>query len=184
MTRLFLGRGRVFVAVAIAVSAGFLLMACESGSYPLDIFPEMHYQQSNRPGEPPLVPQPEGSVPMTGRESVGDFGQSSKLENPVEATLESIIDGRELYRVNCSMCHGAKADGDSQVALRFSNAGVRAPTNLREGVAKVSPDGFIFAVVTHGLGNMPSLQRVLEPNERWAIVNYLRSVQAAASVAE
>jgi len=175
---------RVTAVAVVAVLAGVLVTGCESGAYPLDIFPEMHYQQSNRPGEPPLVERPEGSIPTTGREDVGDFGQTSGLSNPVEATLESIIDGRELFRVNCSMCHGVDADGDSQVARRFVQAGVRSPPNLQEGVAKVSPDGFIFAVVTHGLGNMPSLQRLLTPDERWAIINYLRSVQAAASVAQ
>ncbi len=184
MTIRFLGCRRMLVAAAVAVLAGFLLTACESVSYPLDIFPEMHYQQSNRPGEPPFVQQPDGSVPTTGRESVGDFGQSSELENPVEATLESIVEGQKLFQVNCSMCHGAEADGDSQVALRFVNAGVRAPPNLREGVAKVSPDGFLFAVLTNGLGSMPSLQRVLEPSERWAIISYLRSVQASAAVGQ
>ncbi len=178
------GRARILLAAAVAVLAGFLLTACESGAYPFDIFPEMHYQQSNRPGEPPLAPRAEGSVPTTGRESLGDFAQSSVIENPVEATLESIVEGQELFRVNCSMCHGADADGDSQVAPRFANAGVRAPPNLREGVAMISPDGFIFAVITHGLGNMPSQQRLLTASERWAIVNYLRSVQAADRVEE
>ncbi len=184
MTMRFSGRPRILVIGAMAVLAGILLAACESGSYPLDIFPEMHYQQSNRPGEPPFETRPDGSVPTTGRESLGDFGRASALENPVEATLESIIEGRELFRVNCAMCHGLKADGDSQVALRFANAGARPPPNLQEGVARVSPDGFIFAVVTHGLGNMPSLQRILEPSERWTIINYLRSVQAAAAAGE
>ena len=179
-----LGRARIPLAAALAVLAGLLLIACESGAYPFDIFPEMHYQQSNRPGEPPLAPRVEGSVPTTGRESVGDFAQSSALGNPVEATLESIVEGQELFRVNCSMCHGADADGDSQVARRFANAGERAPPNLREGVALISPDGFIFAVVTHGLGNMPSQQRLLTASERWAVVNYLRSLQAADRVEE
>ena len=172
------------LAAALAVLAGLLLTACESGAYPFDIFPEMHYQQSNRPGEPPFARQAYGSVPTTGRESVGEFGQSSALDNPVEATLESIVEGQELFRINCSMCHGGDADGDSQVARRFANAGVRAPPDLREGVAMVSPDGFIFAVITHGLGNMPSQQKLLTPSERWAIVNYLRSVQAADRVEE
>ena len=178
------GRARILFASALAVLAGLLLTACESGAYPLDIFPEMHYQQSNRPGEPPLVQQVEGSVPTTGRESVVEFAQLTDQENPVEATLGSIVEGQELYRVNCAMCHGAEADGVSQVAPRFVNAGVRAPPNLREGLALLSPDGYIYAVVTHGIGNMPSQQRLLTPSERWAIVNYLRSLQAADRVEE
>ena len=177
-----LGRARILLAGALAVFAGILLMACESGAYPFDIFPEMHYQQSNRPGEPPLVQQVDGSVPTTGRESVLEFAQLSEQENPAEATLEAIVEGQELFRVNCAMCHGAEADGVSQVAPRFVNAGVRAPPNLREGLALVSPDGWIFAVITHGIGNMPSQQRLLTPSERWAIVNYLRSLQAADRV--
>ena len=49
---------------------------------------------------------------------------ASQLANPVEANLDSITAGGTLFRNNCSMCHGAAADGDSPVALRFANAGV------------------------------------------------------------
>ena len=182
MTTRFRGRFRVLSALALGVAAAAVLAACESGAYPLDVFPEMHYQQSFRPGEPPLVTSPEGNVPTTGREVVLDFGAASQLANPVEANLDSISAGGKLFRNNCSMCHGFAADGDSPVALRFANAGVRPPPNLLEGVAKVSPDGFIFAVMTHGIGNMPSFQPLLRPEERWTIVNYLRSIQAAAAL--
>ena len=50
-------------AIALAVVA---LAACETGSYPVDIFPEMHYQQSFRVAEPPAIPIPEGQVPVDG----------------------------------------------------------------------------------------------------------------------
>lgn len=173
-------RWRVQIAIAAGLAAAIALGACESGAYPLDIFPEMHYQQSFRPGEPPLVPVPEGSVPTTGREIVVATGDASQLPNPVPATAESIAAGEKLFRNNCSMCHGVNADGNSQVALRFEKAGVRPPPNILVGVAQLTPDGFIYGVITNGQANMPSLQKLLTPEQRWTIINFLRVLQKAA----
>lgn len=171
----------VRAALAAGVLAGIALSACEVGNYPLDIFPEMHYQQSFRPGEPPFAPLPEGSVPTTGRESVVAFGDAAQLQNPIPANPETIAAGEKLFRNNCSACHGPGADGNSQTALRYQKVGVRSPPNLLIGVAQLSPDGFIYGVITHGLGNMPPLRKILTPDERWTVINFLRSAQKAAA---
>ena len=170
-------RFRMALLASALLAVPAVLGACESGAYPFDIFPEMHYQQSFRVQEPAVSPTPEGSVPISGLEVPLDLGAALATQNPVPATPESVQTGQKLFMSNCSPCHGPGADGNSPVATKFADAGVRAPPSLLAGAALVSPDGFIYGIVTTGLGNMPSLRKLVTPEERWTIVNYLRSIQ-------
>ena len=156
------------------------LAACEVGAYPLDIFPEMHYQQSYKTQEPPAVPTPSGSVPIQGREVIQTPEQLATVENPM-ATREDqasvTLAGGKLFATNCAMCHGSLANGESEVAFRFTDAGVRAPPVLTSGPAVAYSDGILFSILTHGQSNMPAFQRLLTTDERWMLVSYLRSIQ-------
>jgi len=44
--------------LGLALLAGLVATACSQGSYPVDIFYEMHYQQSYRSNEPPSLSPP------------------------------------------------------------------------------------------------------------------------------
>lgn len=170
---------RRWSALALIVFGMFVVTGCEVGNYPLDIFPEMHYQQSYRTQEPPMVPTPQGSVPTSGREIPPDLGTSLTMENPLSGNPEAIQAGERLFRINCAACHGPAGDGVSPVGTKFAESGVRPPPSLvaDNSAAAVSPDGFIFGVITNGLGNMPALWKLLTPDERWAIITYLRTIQ-------
>ena len=66
MPRQFAAAGLVAAALA-----ALLLTACEGGSYAVDIFPEQHYQQSYKSGEPPrLSPHPLGGPDYRPRDLV------------------------------------------------------------------------------------------------------------------
>ena len=165
----------------VGVVAGVLLVgavtACETGHYPADLFPEMHYQQAYRVQEPPYAQPPDGSVPVTGISASVDGAQAIALTNPFPYTGELIDRGAELFLANCSACHGPNADGKSYVAERFAQAGVRPPPDLHSDTIKNSGDGILYLIITNGTGNMPSFQRLLTSDERWTIIAYLRSIQ-------
>ena len=160
-----------------AALASLTLAGCEVGAYPLDIFPEMHYQESYRVQEPPYAAIPDGSVPTSGAEHVIAQAEMTDLPNPVRLDPESVAAGAEVYRVNCAMCHGASGDGVSELTGQFSVAGVRPPPSLLTGVAAVVSDGYLYGVLTHGQVNMPAFQKLLTPQERWVVINYVRSLQ-------
>ena len=48
----FLRQNKVFVLVAFTIIFSFLLGCASTGTYPVDIFPEMHYNQSYKANEP------------------------------------------------------------------------------------------------------------------------------------
>lgn len=173
-------RFRVRLALIATVLAAAALTGCEAGAYPLDIFPEMHYQESYRVQEPPFVQIPPGSISTEGAEYVIAQAEMTNLDNPIPAGAASLAKGSEIFRVNCSMCHGAGADGQSAVVGQFSASGVRPPPSLLIGTATVVSDGYLYGILTHGQVNMPSFQKLLTPQERWVVINYVRSLQESA----
>ena len=55
----------IFAALSVLIVS---MLGCSTGTYPIDIFPEMHYQQSYKIQEPPSLSAPPGSVPISGGE--------------------------------------------------------------------------------------------------------------------
>ena len=51
------------------------------------------------------------------------------------------------------------------------------PANQLQAVLRGVADGYIFDVITNGLGLMYGLKDRLTPEERWAVVLYVRALQ-------
>jgi mono/diheme cytochrome c family protein len=120
---------------------------------------------------------PDGTVPFrsTVDPAVGTgLGPDGKplAVSPLPFTAASIARGRARFGVYCAVCHGVLGDGESQVALNMS---LRKPANLH--TYREVPDGYIFRVITHGFGLMPSYAAQLPPEDRWAVVAYVRALQ-------
>ena len=178
-------RGQLVLAAA---ALGLVVAACSKGTYEVELFPEQHYQQSFKKQEPPRLDPPEGAVPVTGREVALDFETPNNTANPLLGTREVVAHGAELFRVNCSMCHGTRGRGDGAVAP-FLAAGGAPPANL----VAVSPgrsDGQLFWLMsnggTRGLANlpkelpiiMPTFRLLLNEEDRWSLVRYVRFLAA------
>lgn len=61
-------------------------------------------------------------------------------------------------------------------------AGVQS-ANLLEDRIRSMRDGQIFDVITHGFGLMSSYAYQLQPQDRWAVVAYVRQLQQQANSA-
>jgi mono/diheme cytochrome c family protein len=93
-----------------------------STTYPLDIFPEMHYSPAFGRLEPPRLDMPAGAVPVTGRAPAVSFADVPSLQSPLEIAAPDAQRGADLYRVNCQVCHGPQGRGDGFVAGYFRAA--------------------------------------------------------------
>ncbi len=76
-----------------------------------------------------------------------------------------LVQGEAIYQKNCATCH--KADGTGSVP------GTPDFTNIA-WMAGHAPRDF-FKVLTEGKGSMPSWQGQLNPAERWAAIEYVRT---------
>ena len=137
----------------ILVVALLLTLGCAQGSYPLDIFYEMHYQKSFKAHEPPRL-----SVPAT---AVGWF------DAPAE-TIPVAHQGARLYEVNCVMCHGANGTGNGPVLTRMMDTYGYTPSITpdltSQTVRDLGPVG-IQGFVTSGLIVMPGFSKLLTEEE-------------------
>jgi len=131
----------------------------------------MEIQPSYRPMENPLPP-PERSIPIEGPVAIPGMGAP---ENPVEADDASLTRGRELFVINCRMCHGQTGAGTGPIAPFLANK----PANLTSPVVQSKSDGSLFLTITNGVtGKMPPLNENLLVSERWDVVNFLRTLKA------
>jgi len=171
---------RGIAIVCLALAAGLLAAGCTKGTYQVDIFPEMHYNQSTKIGEPPRLDVPAGAVPITGPQMhvipADQLEAAKAFKNPLPAGAATNAKGAELYRVNCAMCHGPQAKGDGAVGKILVRDGYLAPPNLTAAVTQNKTDGELFTVLTNGVNVMPKFGYLLTDEERWAVIAYLRAL--------
>ncbi len=175
--------GPVFVAARARrgwlaiVAVALLATACFPGTYTIDIFPEMHYQAFQRRLEPERLAPPAGAVPVTGGRPTFTFEQAAALSNPVPRTPQTQERARQLFAVNCAICHGPDGRGQSVVAQHFVQAGFVPPADLASPRVRQRTDGQLYWIVAHGLGNMPPFQDLLTDEQLWTVVYLIREVQ-------
>src|SRR6185369_5331834 len=134
----------------------------------------MEIQPSYRPMENPLPP-PARSIPIEGAVYIPN-SQTLPL-NPIKADDASIARGKELFNINCKLCHGETGEGNGPIAAFLVNY---KPANLTSPLIKAFPDGQIFLVITNGVPDrMPPLNENLTVTERWDVVNYVRTLKAS-----
>ncbi|MGE3911024.1 MAG: cytochrome c [Chloroflexota bacterium] len=172
----FLVRTGRLVLAAVALP----LMACNTGAYPLDVFPEMHYQRSYRPLEPERLTPPDGAVPVTGAAPVLTFVQARGLSNPIQRTTQTAARAEAIYQSDCATCHGVAGDGQGPMAAYYaqSPAAVVPPVDLAAPRVRARTDGELWWIIGQGLGNMPAYRHLLSDEERWLTVQFIREVQA------
>jgi mono/diheme cytochrome c family protein len=78
---------------------------------------------------------------------------------------ETLALGHQIYETNCAACHGEDGTG---IMLGSSDF-----TDLRQ-VDSQAPRDF-YLTVTQGKGSMPAWQGRLSQDERWAVIDYLRT---------
>jgi len=100
--------------------------------------------------------------------------------SPVPIDAHLLARGAARYQIYCQPCHGASGNGKSMLRER---AGVPTADLLEDRLREV-PDGYIFDVVSHGFGLMPSYAYQIPVADRWAIIAHVRELQRQAEPLE
>ncbi len=95
---------------------------------------------------------------------------------PVEVTKDLVKRGQERYDIYCSPCHGRTGDGKGMIALRGFQL-KRPVGNYHTDRLRKMPVGHFYDVITNGYGAMYSYASRVEPQDRWAIVAYIKALQ-------
>jgi len=106
---------------------------------------------------------------------------ADKTKNPVTASAESIEKGKALYldpnKGNCIFCHGETGTGNEANMPRLR----RKPADLtNKERMSAQTDGELFWKITKGItGIMPGREKKMTEEERWHVVNYVRTLSKA-----
>lgn len=163
---------------------------------PIDVFPEWAFPGMKR--QPKPLPQgastffadgradrplPAGVVsrdPLRndsalyeGKADDGSWVRGFPAAVTVDARL--MARGKERYTIYCSPCHGAVGDGNG-ITKQY---GMGATPTYHDPRIRDMAEGEIFNTITHGKNNMLSYADKLLPQDRWAVILYVRALQRA-----
>ena len=97
--------------------------------------------------------------------------------NPIKLSTENsemiFKKGKQLFAANCAHCHGDKGDGNGPMVASGAYAGVPNYTNV------VATEGQMFYSIYYGKGAMGGHSSILDKNEIWTLVHYVRKFQDA-----
>ena len=123
----------------------------------------------------------EDSAYWTGKDAAGGFVAAIPGHDQAGHDQAAVLArGQQRFGIFCSPCHGAAADGKGML---FQRAQVQS-ANLMEQRFRDMPAGQLFDEVTHGVGLMPAYGPFVPVADRWAILAYVRKLQAETPVPE
>jgi mono/diheme cytochrome c family protein len=119
---------------------------------------------------------PPGVVPRGGELTMPKEAReiAAKRPNPIRATAESIEIGKRHFATFCTPCHGETGKGDGLVAAKF----IPPPDLSTAALQKARTDGYWYSYIAVGGAVMPAYGEALSPEERWHVVNFLRTLAA------
>lgn len=100
--------------------------------------------------------------------------RAAKKKNPVASDDKSIAAGKAAYVGNCLACHGKTGKGDGPSAPGLE----KHPGDLTGGKVQDQTDGELFWKITTGRKPMPAYEKTLSDEQRWQVVDYLRTFKS------
>lgn len=110
---------------------------------------------------------------MTGKNERGAWVEGFPAPFIVSrATMER---GRDRYTIYCGVCHGTLGDGNGIT----KTYGMNATPTYHDDRLRTMANGEIFNTITHGKNLMGPYGDKLVPEDRWAVILYVRALQRA-----
>ncbi len=181
----------LFVVLAVSV-LGF--RGSVSTKPPLELIPDMDHQAKYKPqAASPFFADGRADRPLPpGVVARGDLREDDQLYRgknsdgtwvhgfPAALTVDAklLARGQERYTIYCQPCHGAVGDGNGITKQYGMGA---TPSYADDRRLKLS-GGEIFDTITNGSvlnKNMLPYADKLVPEDRWAVVAYVRALQRA-----
>jgi mono/diheme cytochrome c family protein len=108
-----------------------------------------------------------------------NYVAAKQVKSPISSM--DTVEAERLYLVNCGICHGTKLDGNGPLYKGGDGPFPAAPKNfIGDKTALAMPEGQMFYSVTYGKNKMGSYASQLNTQQRWMVIAYIKSKQAAA----
>jgi mono/diheme cytochrome c family protein len=147
--------------VILIAALGIAVAACDNmANQPKRLpFTLPYGAEANWPALPPpgIVARDDNSVP------------------PPPVTLALLERGQQRFDIYCAPCHSRVGDGHGMIVQR----GFPSPPSYYIERLREAPVQHFYDVITHGYGAMYPYAARVEPSDRWAIIAYIRALQAS-----
>jgi mono/diheme cytochrome c family protein len=100
--------------------------------------------------------------------------RAARKKNPIPADEKSLAAGKIVYAAQCASCHGPAGHGDGLAAKDLNPK----PRNLSDSVIQSQTDGSIYWKLSEGRKPMPTFEKLIPENDRWHVINYVRTLAA------
>jgi mono/diheme cytochrome c family protein len=165
---------------------------------PIEMFPDMDHQSKYKPQAESKFfadgradrPIPAGTVPFgrsahqadpaflraddvhyAGKNPDGSFLHGFPTDVVVNEAL--LRRGQGRFEIYCAPCHGKLGDGQGIT----KSYGMVATPSYHDDRIRNMPEGEIFNTITNGKNTMFPYADKLSPDDRWAVVAYVRALQ-------
>lgn len=107
------------------------------------------------------------------------YKMSADIKDPLPP-LDTIQmkEAQRLFNINCAICHGPNMDAQGPLS---AGGKIPAVANLTLSQYVKMPVGTMFHTVTYGKGNMGSYASQLSREQRWMVIQYVKSHQLSLS---
>jgi mono/diheme cytochrome c family protein len=193
--------GILLAAVLVVSFAGF--RGSHSPRPPLELFPDMNYQDKVKDQQPSAFFGDGNSarlpIPGTIAEEMpakNDYWATGKWDDThwgtgipahdarnggraLQVDAVNMARGRERYSISCAVCHGAAGDGQGIT----SKYGLNGIANYHVDRLRNETDGELFDTISNGKGQMLGYGYNVTIDDRWRIVMYVRALQRSQNAA-
>ncbi|MCU4158285.1 cytochrome c [Carboxylicivirga sp. A043] len=97
--------------------------------------------------------------------------EADEIVNPLKGNEEATKAGKVLFQQQCVVCHGTSGKGDGAASVALNPK----PANFTSKKVQNETDGAIFWKITTGRPPMISYKDLLIEEQRWQLVNYIRT---------
>ncbi len=120
------------------------------------------------------VVQPKAGTPEAAKLAMAQYDQFVDVF-PFPMTEQVLQHGYDRFMIYCVVCHDPLGTGRGKIVER----GYTVPPSYHIERLRRVPVGYLFAVISEGYGSMLSYSAQIPVRDRWAIVGYLRALQAS-----
>jgi thiosulfate dehydrogenase len=107
--------------------------------------------------------------------------RAARLDNPIPANDNNLIDGMKIYTMNCAVCHGTLDNQPSPLEHSFYPP---VPQLVLDPVD--DPEWHTYYVVRNGIRytGMPSWNHTLSEQDTWKVTDFLTRVETLPPVVQ
>ena len=123
-------------------------------------------------------------LPYTLPNDTVGYKNSANIKSPydsVKLTVDQMAEAGRLFNINCAICHGEKGLANGPLATSGKIGGV---ANLTLDNYVKMAKGTMFHSITYGKNNMGSYASQLTRNQRWMVIEYIRTLQPKPSATD